>query len=251
MTQAAPIKHAMILAAGLGTRLRRSAADPPKALTLLGGRTLLDHALDRLEEAGVRHVVVNIHHKAEAVADALARRYGAGSARYSLSDERRILRETGGGVRHALPLLPKGPFFVLNCDAWWPLGAGGLQALRARFQPARMQACLLVVARRQVSGVAHDDFAPVGRQRLRFDDGGGLVYAGAQLVQPSVFAHAPRRTVFSFTAVWQALAPHALYCARLHAPWMHIGTPEGLAQAERRHRSFMRRNTRAANPVID
>ena len=251
MTQTAPIEHAMILAAGLGTRLRRSAADPPKALTLLGGRTLLDHALDRLEEAGVRHVVVNIHHKADAVAAALTRRYGEGSARYSLSDERGLLRETGGGVRHALPLLPKGPFFVLNCDAWWPLGTGGLQALRARFQPSRMQACLLVVARTQVSGVESDDFAPVGRHRLRFDDSGGLVYAGAQLVQPSVFVHAPRSSVFSFTALWRALAPHALYRAHLRAPWMHIGTPAGLAQAERRHRGLARRKTPRRQSVLD
>lgn len=228
------IDAAMILAAGLGTRLRRRAEDPPKALTRLGGRSLLDHALDRLEEAGVRHVVVNVHHKADAIEAALARRYGMGSARYSLSNERAALRETGGGVRQALPLLPAGPFFVLNCDAWWPLGAGGLEALRARFDRARMQACLLVVARARVSGVAKDDFAPLNGQRLRFDARGGLVYAGAQLVQPSLFAHAPRRAAFSFAALWRALAPHALYGVELHAPWMHIGTPAGLRAAQRR-----------------
>ena len=253
MTRSPPIvSHAMILAAGLGTRLRRSADAPPKALTLLGGRTLLNHALDRLEDAGVRHVVVNVHHKADEVEAALAARYGAGSARYSVSDERAALLETGGGVQKALPLLPAAPFFVLNCDAWWPPGAGGLEALRARFDGARMAACLLVAERARVSGVAQDDFAWHDKERLRFDNAGGLVYAGAQLVQPSVFAHAPpvssKTAHFSFTEVWRALAPHALYGASLSAPWMHIGTPEGLAEAEQRLAALRPRSRQRPRP---
>ena len=246
MTRPPPITHGMVLAAGLGTRLRRRASDPPKALTRLGGRTLLDHALDRLEEAGVRHVVVNVHHKADEVEAALAAR--TGSVRCSVSDERAALLETGGGVQKALPLLPDAPFFVLNCDAWWPLGASGLAHLRTQFDAARMAACLLVVQRKRASGVTHDDFAWHDETRLRFDDAGGLVYAGAQLVHPALFAHAPRAARFSFTDVWKALAPHALYGAELRAPWMHIGTPEGLAEAERRLREAAKSPAPRARP---
>ncbi|GIR46246.1 MAG: hypothetical protein CM15mP55_2220 [Hyphomicrobiales bacterium] len=106
----APITHAMVLAAGLGTRMRARAEDPPKPLTEVAGRTLLDRLLDRLEQAGMTHIVINLHHKAERISDHLAQRDGA---EIVYSDERTELLETGGGVKKALPLL--GP--ILSSSA--------------------------------------------------------------------------------------------------------------------------------------
>ena len=112
----APIRRAMVLAAGLGTRMRARAEDPPKPLTEIAGRTLLDRLLDRLERAGMERIVINLHHKAEWISNHLAQR---GGVEIVYSDERAELLETGGGVKKALPLLGPDPFFVCNGDIIW------------------------------------------------------------------------------------------------------------------------------------
>src|SRR6185312_15734914 len=138
-------KMAMVLAAGLGTRMRPLTNDRPKALVQVAGRTLIDHTLDRLVEAGVETAVVNVHHFADMVEAHLARRT---FPRILISDERAGLLDSAGGIIRALPLLGDRPIFVANTDNVWIEGdKPALQGLVDQWNPARMDICILLATR--------------------------------------------------------------------------------------------------------
>ena len=220
--------RAMILAAGLGTRMRPISDAMPKPLLEIGGGTLLDHALDRLLLAGVERVVVNAHYKAEMIADHLAARRQP-QIENSREDE---LLETGGGVARALPLLGDS-FFVVNGDVLWLDGKDyALCRLAGAFDPARMDAVLLF--QRTVTAVGYDGrgdyfLDPLGTPRRRRErEVAPYLFTGIQLLHRRAFDGIGERK-FSLNLVYD----RAERTGRLHAivhdgEWFHVGTPEGL-----------------------
>lgn len=229
----APITHAMVLAAGLGTRMRARADDPPKPLTEIAGRTLLDRLLDRLEAAGMTRIVINLHHKADRISAHLAQRGGGVEIVYS--DERARLLETGGGVKKALPLLGPDPFFVCNGDILWQENADILSALNARFDAARMDALLMLAPRAACSGYdGTGDFDLHADATLTRPHGGAadFVFGGVQVLSPAAFDATPEGA-FSLNHIYDtATATGRLYGEVLDGQWMHVGTPEGVRAAE-------------------
>lgn len=224
---------AMILAAGLGTRMRALTADRPKPLLVAGGKTLLDHALDRAAEGGAARAVVNIHYFAEQMRAHLA---GRTTPRIDISDETDALLETGGGLVRALPLLGEAPVYALNSDALWT-GPAPLPALAAAWDPARMDALLLMVAREDAHAYtrAGDFFLDVeGRPERRGDrPEAPFVYTGAQIISPALIAEFDESR-FSANAIWdRAMARGRLFACIHHGGWIDVGTPEGLAEADR------------------
>lgn len=225
----------MIMAAGLGTRMRPLTNTVPKPLVMLGGRPLLDHGLARLEAAGVTKVVVNVHYLAELMKAHLEPRT---RPEIFVSDERDILLDTGGGITKALPELGDDAFFVINCDSLWHERATPLlRQLSTAWDGSRMD-CLLALAPTQGS-LGYD-----GAGDFERDAGGVLtrrtgatapfVNTGAYLVHPRVFDDAPDGP-FSMNLIWDALiARERLYGLPMDGLWMHVGTPEALAEAEAR-----------------
>jgi len=229
-----PPSRAMVLAAGLGTRMRPLSDALPKPLLPVAGRALLDRALDRLAEAGVAEAVVNTHWKGEAIAAHLAAR--TGPPRLTLSPETELL-ETGGGVRRALPLLGTEPFFVVNGDAFWLDGpTPALARLAAIFDAEAMDALLLLYPTARVGAEAgRGDFRmdPLGRLHRRAErDVVPYLYAGVQLVAPTLLASEPEER-FSFNRVWdKALAAGRLFGLRHDGLWFHLSTPADIAATE-------------------
>jgi N-acetyl-alpha-D-muramate 1-phosphate uridylyltransferase len=229
-----PPRSAMVLAAGLGTRLRPVTDTLPKPLVELNGRTLLDHALDRLADAGVEHVVVNTHYMAAQIAAQLARRQ-APDIEISAEDE---LLETGGGVANALSSLGE-TFFVVNADVFWLDGKEpALLRLAHAFDPQRLDAVLLL--QRTVNAVGYDgegDYSldPAGTPRRRRErEIAPFLFAGIQLLHRRLFDGWTER-VFSLVRLFD----RAEQAGRLHAvahdgEWYHIGTPAGLAATRER-----------------
>ena len=226
---------AMLLAAGLGKRMRPLTATRPKPLVEVGGRSLLDHALDHLRAGGVRRAVVNVHYLADAL-EAHLRRCGDGLD-IAISDERAELLETGGGVVHALPLLGDEPFYVINTDNLWVDGpADTLRLLASRWNDAEMDALLLVVplARATAHGGLGDFHMDAGG-RLRRREArrvAPFVYTGVQLVSPRLFADAPKGP-FSMNVLWdRAIAAGRVYGVVHQGLWCDVGTPGAIAVAE-------------------
>ena len=156
-------KIAMVMAAGLGTRMRPLSDDKPKALVEVAGRTLIDHMLDRLVEGGVETAVVNVHAFADQMETHLAKRR---TPRILISDEREILLETGGGLKKARALLGEAPIFVANSDyVWTGEGEPLLRQLAAAYDPARMDALVTVVPKARTLGfdTPGDFFRDAGR----------------------------------------------------------------------------------------
>jgi N-acetyl-alpha-D-muramate 1-phosphate uridylyltransferase len=231
------LTHAMILAAGLGTRMRPLTLERPKPLVEVAGRTLLDHVLDRLEEAGIGDVVVNTHYKAEMIERHLARR-GAERPRTAISRED-VLLETGGGVRKALPLLGKAPFLVVNSDALWLNGPRSAIGRMARAWDAdRMDALLLLVP--VVAATGYDgpgDFLMDPDGKLARRKPGLLspfIFGGVQIASPDLYRDTPEGP-FSNNLPWnRALEAGRLFGIRHDGPWFHIGTPESIGETEQR-----------------
>lgn len=225
---------AMVLAAGLGTRMRPLTDTMPKPLVKVAGKPLIDHVLDRLAEAGVEKAVVNVYHFADQVSQHLARRT---LPRIVISDERGLLLGTGGGVRKALPELGDAPFFHINSDTIWIDGVKpNLARLAEAFDPAVMDALLLLSPTTGSIGYAgRGDFAmaPDGRLTRRGEqEVAPFVYAGAAILLPSLFAHAPKGE-FPLTEIFDRAAEKGrLSGLRLEGLWMHIGTPDAIAAAE-------------------
>ena len=231
------IRTAMALAAGLGTRMRPITNERPKALVEVGGKTLLDWALDRYAAAGVERCVVNIHHFADLMEAHLAAR--TGSPAVTISDERGAVLETGGGVVKALPELGSDPVFISNIDAIWEgAGAASLDSLRAAWQPDQMDALLLLAPMEATLGFDGPGDAFLERNgRVRFRDDAPTApyaYAGVQILNPAILAGRPVSR-FSMMEVWRDLAEQGrLHGVVLPAFWMHVGDPGALADAEAR-----------------
>lgn len=227
-------KIAMVLAAGLGLRMRPITLSTPKPLIKVAGATLLDHALDRLVEAGVERAVVNLHHLGEQIERHLKKR---SAPRIELSWEKDQLLETGGGIAKALPLLGDEPFFVVNADTLWLNGPSrALHRLAIQWDPARMDALLLFHPTVSAHGYDEDgDFMLESDGRVLPRDEGRIapfVFTGTQIIHPRLFADAPRgpwrlRPLFD-----RLMAEGRLHALRHDGEWFHIGTPAGLEEAE-------------------
>lgn len=230
------IDTAMILGAGLGTRMRPLTDLVPKPLVRLNGKALIDHALDRLEAAGITRVVVNVHYLADKLEAHLK---GRRSPEILISDERGKLLDTGGGVVDALPLLGDKPFIIHNADTAWIEGIGGsLSRMIAAWDGERMDSLmLLALAATSVGYEGHGDFnmEPSGLLTRRTERREApFVFAGVSIAHPRMFTNAPKGA-FSLNKLWdRAIADKRLYGTRLDGVWMHVGTPEALADAEAR-----------------
>lgn len=224
----APPRRAMVLAAGLGTRLRPVTDTMPKPLVELNGRTLLDHAIDRLALAGVEQIVVNTHYMASMVAERLA---GRAQPRIEISEEPELL-DTGGGVARVLGLLGEA-FFVVNADVFWLNGKdSALLRLARAFDPQSMDAVLLL--QRTVTAVGYDgsgDYLldPVGRPRRRRErETAPFLFAGIQLLHRRLFDGVTDR-VFSLVRLFDRAEQAGRLRAIVHdGEWYHVGTPAGL-----------------------
>lgn len=226
---------AMVLAAGLGTRLRPLTDRIPKPLIPVAGRSLLDRCLDRLVEVGVLRAVVNIHWLGQQIRDHLQ---GRRDIEIVISDESDLLLETGGGIAKALPLLGEAPFFAVNADLIWRDVAGGnsLRRLAIAFDAEAMDALLLLQPRERATG--HDgagdfDLAPSGQLIRRGQNPqAAFVYTGVQILQPQLFADTPGGP-FSLNLLYdRAIAAGRLYGLPHQGDWMDVGTQTGLAAAE-------------------
>ncbi len=232
-TKVAP-RRAMVLAAGLGTRMRPLTDTMPKPLVKVAGKPLVDHVLDRLAEADVERAVVNVHHFADQLIRHLASR---ARPRITISDERGLLLGTGGGVRKALPELGEAPFFHVNSDAVWIDGARpNLARLADIFDAAVMDGLLLLAPTAGSIGYSgRGDFAMAPDGTLQKPDEQAVspfVYAGAAILSPGLFNNAPAGE-FSLTVLFdRAAAAGRLHGLRLEGLWMHVGTPEAVAAAE-------------------
>jgi MurNAc alpha-1-phosphate uridylyltransferase len=227
-------RRAMIMAAGLGTRMRPLTDDRPKPLVTVQGKSLIDHAIDRLTAAGVSQIVVNMHYKAEMLREHLLHRRDV-EILFSLeSDE---LLGTGGGVVKALPIFQDEPFFIHNSDSIWVEGVGhALDAMKAAWNPQGMDGLLMLASMTTAMGYAgKGDFMMDSEGHLTRPVGGAptpFAYPGIQIVHPRLFADAPTGA-FSTNLVWdQAIAKKRLYGTRLDGVWLHVGTARDRAAAE-------------------
>jgi N-acetyl-alpha-D-muramate 1-phosphate uridylyltransferase len=226
----------MVLAAGLGTRMRPVTDTLPKPLVPVGGRALVDHALDRLAEAGIGSAIVNVHYLADLIeAHVQPRRRPT----VAVSDERGALLETGGGIRKALPLLGGAPFLVLNSDSLWiEDGTPNLLRLQAAWRPERMDILLLVAeAAKSLGYQGRGDFSLDldGRLQRRGERPSvPFVYAGVAILKPQLFSDTPDGA-FSLNLLFdRAIVAGRLYGMPLGGQWLHVGTPEAIAAAEER-----------------
>jgi len=224
----------MILAAGLGTRMRPLTDAMPKPLVPVGGKPLINHVLDRLAAVGVETAVVNVHHFADQIEQHLKPRR---APRIIISDERADVLGTGGGVVKALPRLGPAPFFLVNSDTLWIDGVkSNLERLADAFRPDQMDALLLLAPTATSVGYTdRGDFtmAPDGRLRRRPErEVVPFVYAGIAILSPTLFRDAPAGA-FALTQLFdRAIERERLYGLRLDGVWMHVGTPEAVAAAE-------------------
>jgi len=224
----------MLLAAGLGTRMRPLTDRIPKPLIKVAGRPLIDHVLDRLAAAKVETAVVNVHHFADQLERHLAHRRHPD---VMISDERQHLLGTGGGAVKALPMLGQAPFFHINSDTIWIEGVTpNLNRLAGAFNPQTMDALLLLAA--TATSIGYDgrgDFAlsPDGRLRLRGErEVLPFAYAGAAIFAPALFADAPAGEFPLNLMFKRAAEAGRLHGVRLEGLWMHVGTREAIAEAE-------------------
>jgi MurNAc alpha-1-phosphate uridylyltransferase len=228
----------MVMAAGLGTRMRPLTDDRPKALVEVAGRPLVDHLLDRLAEDGVARAVVNVHHFADRMEAHLKAR---SDPKVVISDERGLLLETGGGLVKAAPLLGSAPVFVVNIDSLWredPGTPSALAALRAAWDGARMDMLLLLARMDRLLGFdGAGDFHLGTDSRLRrrgSDARAPYAFMGVQIIDPSILAGCAVEP-FSTNRLWdESLARGRLYGTVLDGEWMHVGDPEAVKAAEAR-----------------
>lgn len=234
------VDTAMVMAAGLGTRMRPLTNDRPKALVEVGGRALLDHMLDRLADDGVARAVVNVHHFAERVEAHLSARE---RPEIVISDERALLLETGGGLVKARRRFGDAPIVVANSDSVWredPETPPALAALREAWDPARMDMLLLLARMDRTLGFhGAGDFhrAPDGRLARRGGDpSADYAFMGVQIMDPALLDGRPVEP-FSTNRIWdEVLARGRLYGEVLEGEWMHVGDPGALEAAEARLR---------------
>jgi MurNAc alpha-1-phosphate uridylyltransferase len=224
----------MLLAAGLGTRLRPLTDDTPKPLVKVGGVALIDRVIAEATAEGFSHFVVNAyHHAGQLRAHIETLQAAAPDLRFRLSEEAFPL-ETGGGVKHALPLLDTDPLLVMNTDAFWPHGADGpLLRMLDRFEAGQGEIVLLCAQPRRALGFARShDFCLDPRGFVTRDSGQPIIYAGVALVARHLIEVAPNGTFSLYSLFEAALERQAMRGVVLDAPWIHVGDAKGLAAAE-------------------
>ncbi|SEK74271.1 MurNAc alpha-1-phosphate uridylyltransferase [Roseovarius nanhaiticus] len=214
----------MLFAAGFGTRMGALTRDRPKPLIEVGGRALLDHALDVASGAGIGRIAVNTHYKAEQIQAHLAGRDIA------LAHEPDEILDTGGGLRAALPLLGDGPVYTMNTDAVWR-GPNPLSLLAGAWDDSRMDALLLCLPPDQAIGhTGQGDFLLDAEGRV--SRGPGLVYSGAQIIRTESLADIPDRA-FSLNVVWNRMMAEGRAFGTVYpGTWCDVGHPGGIALAE-------------------
>lgn len=224
---------AMVLAAGLGMRMRPLTDTRPKPLIEIAGKTLLDRSLDALREAGVKKAVVNVHYLGGQIADHVRSRAGPA---ITISDESGRLLDSAGGIVRALPELGGDPFFVLNADTFWIDREGSdLERLALAWDGARMDILLMLARPQDATGHSGStDFLldAVGRLVRAKGAPEGLIYAGAAILHPRVFAGMepePHSLNLHFD---RAIAAGRLFGMAMSGHWITVGTPEAVAEAE-------------------
>lgn len=227
-------QRGMVLAAGIGKRMRPLSATVPKPLIEVAGRALIDHALDRLATAGVDRAVVNVHYLADLVQAHVRWRK---RPEVVVSDERKALLDTGGGIAKALPLLGEDAFYLLNSDSFWIEGARpNLDWLASAWNDETMDGLLLLAPTVRAVGYS-------GRGDFRLDTSGRLTrrterevvpfaYSGAAILHPRLFADAPAGA-FSLNLLFdRAIEAGRLHGVRMDGLWLHVGTPDAIGWAE-------------------
>jgi MurNAc alpha-1-phosphate uridylyltransferase len=228
----------MILAAGLGTRMAPLTLEKPKPLIELNGKPLIDHAIDRLVRGGVNFIVINVHYMADQIVAHLEKRKARESdVEIRICDETGMILDTGGAVAKALPLFEGEPFFAHNSDSLWVEGMGSAMArMKARWNPDTMDALMLLAPCATAIGYE-------GRGDFEMDAWGMLkrraemnlapfVWTGLQIVHPRLFDGAPTGR-FSINPLWdKAIENGRLWGVRLDGVWIHVGTLQGLEEAE-------------------
>ncbi|HAH10392.1 MAG TPA: mannose-1-phosphate guanylyltransferase [Alphaproteobacteria bacterium] len=229
-----PVKTAMILAAGHGLRMRPLTITTPKPLIKVGGRALLDHAIDRVKAIGVTDIIVNVHHLAEQViAHCKARKDVA----ITIQDEREAILDTGGALVRARPFFKDEPFLIFNSDSLWVEGMGNnLRRLFAAWDNSQMDCLMLLAAMWNTIGESgRGDFMldQLGRVTRREPQRvTPFVFPGVQIMHPRLLDAAPKEP-FSTNFLWDhAIEKGRLFGVRLDGRWMHVGTPEALHDAE-------------------
>jgi MurNAc alpha-1-phosphate uridylyltransferase len=234
MTDSPPRPDVMLLAAGLGTRMRPLTDLMPKPLLPVAGVPLIDRVIDAAAGEGFRRFVVNAHHHADQLrAHVLALGRARPDLRFRLSEEAELL-ETGGGLKRALPLLEGDPILVMNTDAFWPTDADQpLQRLVERRQLGDAEAVLLCAQPRRATGFYRShDFCLDPRGFITLDSGQPVIYAGAVLLGRAPVEAVPEQK-FSLLRVFEAaLERGRLAGVVLDAPWLHVGDPDALNAAE-------------------
>ncbi len=225
---------AMLLAAGLGTRMRPLTLSCPKPLIEVAGRPLIDHAVERLREVGVRRVVVNIHWLAEKMLEWVERQVPP--PEFLVSDETERLLETGGGLKKALPLLGADAFYAINTDSiWLDEDVPALRRLAEAWDEERMDCLVLTVPpQRAVGHSGGGDFvlSDDGRVRRAAGEPEAEVFTGVQIVHPRLFRDAPEGP-FSMNLLFDvAMQAGRMYALSHDGLWLHVGTPEAVTQAE-------------------
>jgi MurNAc alpha-1-phosphate uridylyltransferase len=223
-----------VLAAGLGKRMRPITEKLPKPLVRVHGKALIDHALDALAAAGVARAIVNVHHLAQQLEEHLAAR---AAPQVIISDERDALLESGGGVAKALPLIGPEPFYILNSDTFWVEGyRPNLLHLAEQWDSARMDMLLLLASTPAAIGYGGaGDFTMDTQGRLvrrKERQVAPFAYAGAAICNPAIFNNLPEGA-FSLNLLFdRALEAGRLFGIRLDGLWLHVGTPDSIAEAE-------------------
>ncbi|MGE3249002.1 MAG: nucleotidyltransferase family protein [Hyphomonadaceae bacterium] len=229
------ITTAMVLAAGLGTRMRPLTNDRPKALVNVGGKALIDHVLDRLIAGGITRAVVNVHAFADMLEAHVKKRR---DMEIVISDERALLMETGGGVKQARALLGDGPIVVANIDSVWEEQTSAVARLIAAYDPSRMSALLMLAAMNNCVGFeTPGDFHMDAQGQLAWRGAAARsdwAFMGVQVMDPTLVDGEPLEP-FSLRRAWdRALAGGRFYGLPLNGFWMHVGDPAAREAAEAR-----------------
>lgn len=224
----------MVLAAGLGKRMRPITSTIPKPLVEIRGKALVDYGIDALVRGGVTRVVVNVHYLPDLLRAHMRRRR---DVEIAISDESEELLDSGGGIVKALPLLGPDPFFLVNADTFWIDGyRDNLDLMCDLWNPERMDILLLIADMRQATGYeGKGDFTMdvEGRlARVGERDMSPFIYAGGAIIKPSVFG-GMKPGPFSLNRVFDAaIEADRLYGVRLDGLWLTVGTPASIAEAE-------------------
>jgi len=228
---------AMVLAAGLGKRMRPITDTIPKPLVMVAGKRLLDWGLDALAVSGVTRAVVNVHYLPQQIVDHVRARR---APHVIISDESALLLDSAGGIVKALPELGEAPFFIVNADTFWidaksRDGKSNLDRLALAWKAGEMDILLMLADLDSATGHSGStDFliASDGRLARANGDPSGLIYAGAAIADPAIFADAPG-TPHSLNAYFdRAIASGRLYGMRMHGSWITVGTPDAIPLAE-------------------